>query len=131
VSEHYGGFEGALRHLGRLAARDFLKSPMGRMLLLVTANSPKPLAASLPVTYPTGWQHGTGAVRWRNFRQCVVLIQGNVVPHPYFEGVLGEVFAATKAVNVSVHGRQVGPADTEYDLSWDTVPCKELGRAGG
>ena len=46
-------------------------------------------------------------------------IHGNVIPFPYFEGVFLEVFQAAGATHFAVKGRQVGPADTEYELSWD------------
>jgi uncharacterized protein (TIGR02265 family) len=118
LSARYGGFEGALRHMGRQVANEFLGNTVGKTLLLLSSKDPKQLADSLPSAYKTGWQHGRGEVRWTGPGQCIVLILGNVVPYPYFEGVFQTVFKALGPEHVKVKGRQVGLADSEYELSW-------------
>jgi uncharacterized protein (TIGR02265 family) len=118
LSEKYQGFEGALRYLGRQVGQEFLNSAVGKALLLLSMRNPKQLVDSLPSAYKTGWQHGTGSVRWTGPGRCIARIQGNVIPYPYFEGVFQSVFKALGLEHVRVKGRQVGPADTEYEISW-------------
>lgn len=118
LSASHGGFEGALRHMGRQVANEFLGNTVGKTLLLLSSKDPKQLADSLPSAYKTGWLHGKGAVRWTGPGQCVATIQGNVVPYPYFEGIFQTVFKALGSEHVKVKGRQVGLADTEYEISW-------------
>jgi uncharacterized protein (TIGR02265 family) len=57
-------------------------------------------------------------VVWLSPTRCLVSIHGNVIPYPYFEGVFLEVFQAAGAPHFAVRGRRLGPADTEYELSW-------------
>lgn len=118
MSEKHGGFEKALRHLGRDVAQHFLRNTVGRTMLLLAAKNPKRLAEGLPSAYRTGWQHGRSTVQWTQPGQYLAFIHGNVIPYPYFEGVLSEVFMATGADNVRVTGRQIGPVDSEFSLSW-------------
>jgi uncharacterized protein (TIGR02265 family) len=114
-----GGFEESLRQLGQWTAREFLRSAVGRTMLLVAGRNLKLLADGLPTAYRTGWEHGGGTVTWTGVRHCLLSIHGNVVPYPYFEGVFLEVFLAAGAANLKVKGWQVGLADTRYTLSWD------------
>lgn len=119
LKDSSGGFEEALRQLGRRTAKEFLAGSVGRTMLLLAGRNLKLLADSLPIAYRTGWEHGGGSVSWSGVRQCLVSISGNVVPYPYFEGVFLEVFHAAGATNLKVKGWQVGTADTRYELSWD------------
>lgn len=119
MEDSSGGFENALRELGHRTAREFLGNAVGKALLLVAGKSVKWLADTLPAAYRTGWQHGQGAVRWLGPTRCLASIHGNVVPFPYFEGVFQAVFQAAGAPGFQAHGRQRGPADTEYELSWE------------
>jgi uncharacterized protein (TIGR02265 family) len=118
LSGKHGSFEGALRHMGRHAGQEFLNNAVGKTLLLLVSKDPRQLAENLPSAYKTGWQHGTGLVKLKGPGQCTALIQGNVVPYPYFEGVFQTVFKALGPQQVWVKGCQVGPADTEYEISW-------------
>ncbi|WP_395832569.1 TIGR02265 family protein [Archangium violaceum] len=112
------GFEDSLRHLGRHVARHFRTNSVGRAMLVLAARSPKRLADSLTATYPTGWGHGKGSVKWAGPQQCIAYIHGNVIPYPYFEGIFLELFEAAGATDLKVKGRQVRLADTEYEISW-------------
>jgi uncharacterized protein (TIGR02265 family) len=118
LSEKHGGFERALRHLGRNVAQEFLRNTVGRTMLLLAGRNPKRLAEGLPSAYRTGWQHGISTVRWMGPGQYTAFIHGNVIPYPYFEGVLSEVLMATGVANVKVTGQQIGPADSEFALTW-------------
>ncbi|WP_158502012.1 TIGR02265 family protein [Vitiosangium sp. GDMCC 1.1324] len=118
LRESSGSFEEALRQLGKHVAKHFLANPVGRALLMLAAKSPTQLVNGLPAAYRTGWGHGRGAVKWTGLNQCAAFIHGNVIPYPYFEGVFLEVFQAAGATGLKVTGRQVGPADTDYDISW-------------
>ncbi|WP_257457211.1 DUF2378 family protein [Archangium lipolyticum] len=118
LSEKHGGFEGAMWHLGSHVAQEFLRNTVGRTMLLLAGKNPKRLAEGLPSAYRTGWQHGASTVQSSGPGRYTAFIHGNVIPHPYFEGVLSEVLIATGVANVKVTGRQIGPADSEFSLSW-------------
>jgi uncharacterized protein (TIGR02265 family) len=113
-----GSFEQSLRHLGQHVAQDFLTNAVGKTLLLVAGKNLKLLADALPAAYPTGWDHGKGAVKWVGPRHCVASIHGNAVPYPYFEGIFLTVFQAVGAPHLQVKGRQVAVTETEYEISW-------------
>lgn len=113
-----GGFENALRELGQRTCVEFLGNSVGKALLLVAGRSARWLVDTLPSAYRTGWHHGEGAVKWLGPTRCLVSIHGNVVPYPYFEAVFQVVFQAAGTSGFQVRGRQRGPADTEYEMSW-------------
>ncbi|MCY1083299.1 TIGR02265 family protein [Archangium lansingense] len=119
LTDSAGSFEEAMRQLGRHVATEFLGSPVGKTMLLLAGDNLQRLADSLPMVYRTGWGHGVGEVAWTGFSSCRTSIHGNVIPFPYFEGIFLEVFQAAGATHLKVAGRQVGPADTEYELSWE------------
>jgi uncharacterized protein (TIGR02265 family) len=119
MQDSSGSFEESLRRLGQWTAKEFLRSSVGRTMLLLSGRNLRLLTEGLPTAYRTGWEHGTGSVMWTSARHCLLCIHGNVVPYPYFEGVFLEVFQAAGAANLKVKGWQVGLADTRYTLSWD------------
>lgn len=113
-----GSFEASLHGLGRQVCQRFLENPVGRSLLMMSMKSPKLLAASLPVGYRTGWDHGRVTLRWAGPNHCIASIHGGLVPFPYIEGILQHLFEATGAVHERVTGRQLEISETEYVLRW-------------
>jgi uncharacterized protein (TIGR02265 family) len=102
LSGTHGGFEGALRYLGRQAAPDFLESPMGRILLKLAGNEPRRLFGALPSAYRALMRHGECSVGWTGMQSGVIRFKGNVIPPPYFEGAVRTVFEAMKKTGVEV-----------------------------
>ncbi|WP_257448104.1 DUF2378 family protein [Archangium lipolyticum] len=114
-----GGWEPALRLLGRRAASDFLGSNAGRMLLVMGGGEPKRLLNSTPTGYRVSLSYGEHALRWTGVTSCLWSIKGGFLPYPYLEGIFLELLGKTNARNVTVVGRQTGPLDSEYDISWE------------
>jgi len=118
LSEKHGGFEAAMRHLGRQVVPDYLESSAGRLLTMLPVGAPKLLLGNLPPTYRTTILHGECSVTWTGANQCLFLIQRNALPMVYFEGALQSVFESLKLKHVKIVGRQAGPMESEFSLSW-------------
>jgi uncharacterized protein (TIGR02265 family) len=118
LSEKHGGFDTAMRHLGRQVVPDYLESSAGRLLTMLPVGAPKLLLGNLPPTYRTAVLHGECSVTWTGANQCVLLIQRNALPMVYFEGALQGVFETLKLRQVKIVGRQAGPMESEFTLSW-------------
>ncbi len=118
LSQRHGGFDAAMRHLGRQVVPDYLESSAGRLLTMLPVGAPKLLLGNLPPTYRTAILHGECSVTWTGANRCVLLIQRNALPMPYFEGALQGVFESLKLKHVKIVGRQAGPMESEFSLSW-------------
>ena len=118
LSEKHGGFDAAMRHLGHQVVPDYLESSAGRLLTMLPVGAPKLLLGNLPPTYRTTILHGECSVTWTGANRCVLLIQRNALPMPYFEGALQSVFESLKLKHVKIVGRQTGPMESEFSLSW-------------
>ena len=118
LSEKHGGVDAALRYLGRQVVPDYLESSAGRLLTMLPAGAPKLLLSNLPPTYRTAVMHGECSVTWTGANRCVLRIQRNALPMPYFEGALQGLFESLRFKHVKVVGRQVGPQESEFSLSW-------------
>jgi uncharacterized protein (TIGR02265 family) len=118
LNEKHGGFDAAMRHLGRQVVPDYLESSAGRLLTMLPVGAPKLVLGNLPPAYRTTVLHGECSVRWTGANQCLLLIQGNALPAPYLEGALRSLFESLKQKHVKVVGRQAGPLESEFSLSW-------------
>ncbi|RKH54528.1 DUF2378 family protein [Corallococcus aberystwythensis] len=113
-----GGFDAMLRKMGTQATTDFLSSAAGKTLLLLAGDSPKRLVTNLPTGYRAAVSYGDRSVEWTSDRAGKLLMKRDFMPPAYHEGVLHAVIEALGARGVQVKGRQTGPVDTEYALSW-------------
>ncbi|MGE6764017.1 DUF2378 family protein [Corallococcus interemptor] len=113
-----GGFDAMLRKMGTQATTDFLSSAAGKTLLLLAGDSPKRLVTNLPTGYRAAVSYGDRSVEWSSDRAGKLLMKRDFMPPAYHEGVLQAVIEALGARGVQVKGRQTGPVDTEYTLSW-------------
>jgi uncharacterized protein (TIGR02265 family) len=118
LSEKHGGFDAALRYLGRQLVPDYLESSAGRLLTMLPAGAPKLLLSNLPPTYRTAVMHGECSVTWTGANQCVLRIQRSALPMLYVEGALRSLFESMKLTHVKVVGRQAGPQESEFSFSW-------------
>lgn len=118
LGEKHGGFDAAMRHLGRHVVPDYLESSAGRLLKMLPVGAPKLLLGNLPPAYRTAVLHGECSVTWTGANRCVLLIQRSALPVPYLEGALRSLFESVKVKHVKVVGRQAGPLESEFSLSW-------------
>ncbi|NMO20472.1 DUF2378 family protein [Pyxidicoccus fallax] len=118
MGPQFGGFDGALRRMGVQATTDFLSSTAGKTLLLLAADSPKRLLGNLHAGYRAAVSYGERGVNWTGEKSGVFFMKRDFMPPPYHEGTLQAVIEAVGGKQVQVHGRQTGPLDTEYTLSW-------------
>lgn len=119
MGPQFGGFDGALRRMGTQATTDFLGSMAGKTLLLLAAESPKRLVGNLPAGYRAAVSYGERGVSWTGEKSGVFFMKRDFMPPAYHEGTLQAAIEAVGGKQVKVHGRQVGPLDTEYTLSWE------------
>ncbi|RYZ35349.1 MAG: TIGR02265 family protein [Myxococcaceae bacterium] len=113
-----GGFDVMLRKMGTQATTDFLSSAAGKTLLLLAGDSPKRLVTNLPTGYRAAVSYGERSVDWSGDRTGRLIMKRDFMPPAYHEGVLQAVIEALGARGVQVQGKQTGPVDTEYALSW-------------
>jgi uncharacterized protein (TIGR02265 family) len=118
LSEKYGGFEEALRHLGRQMSPDFMQSAAGRMMLALAGMDAKRLISILPAGYRASVHHGECIVEWTGPRSSVVRLKDNLIPCWYYEGSLRETLGAGRLPGVEVKGKDLGTSGCELAVSW-------------
>jgi uncharacterized protein (TIGR02265 family) len=119
LSGKYGGFEGAMRHLGSRTAPDFLESAVGRMLLGLANRNLKRLLNSIPVAYPTVYAHGTCTLEWTGPKSCRLILSGNVLPPPFIEAAMARVLGAVHPTGMSVRAWREAPRENRVEFSWE------------
>jgi uncharacterized protein (TIGR02265 family) len=118
LGNQYGGFEGALQHLGFRAAPRFLDSTAGKMLMSLVGKDPKRLIDGLPSAYKTAWEHGSCALEWTGPQSGRFTYRDNVIPYPYFVGSVQQVLSVAKLPQAQVRGRQVSLTECEVEFSY-------------
>ncbi len=114
-----GGFEPALRVLGRQASVDFLGSAAGKALMLLGQGDVRRLMENLPSAYRVSVSYGQRTVEWTGPSSGRLLMERDFMPFAYHEGVLAGVLEAQGVVGVKVVGHQEGLMSSEYDFSWE------------
>jgi uncharacterized protein (TIGR02265 family) len=115
-----GGGAGVLRRMGTQAAKDFLASPSGKTMLLLTGGNPRRLLNQLPTSYRTAVSFGERRVIWSvGERSGLLVVQRDFMPPAYTKGLLQGLMEAVGARNVCVSGRPTGMLDSEYEISWN------------
>jgi uncharacterized protein (TIGR02265 family) len=118
LADAHGGFEGAVRYLGQQATPDVTQSVLGKTLLVLAGGHVRQLVSGLVVAHRTLVGHGTIDLRWTGPQRGLFSYQGNLIPHPYWEGALLQMFALSRASEVEVRGRSVGAEGMQVDFSW-------------
>ncbi len=115
-----GGGAGVLRQLGAQASKDFLASPTGKTMLLLTGGNPRRLLNQLPSSYRTAVSFGERRMSWavgeRNGR---LIVQRDFMPPAYTKGLMQGLLESVGARNVHVTGRPTGLLDSEYEIVWE------------
>jgi uncharacterized protein (TIGR02265 family) len=118
LSEKRGGYDAAMRYLGRQMSPSFLESAAGRALLLLSGGSPRLLLNSMPMAYRTAMEHGECQVEWDGPKHGFLHLKGNALPAQYFEGSLQETFRVARMEHVSVKGWQHELDHIVLEISW-------------
>jgi uncharacterized protein (TIGR02265 family) len=118
VGPQLGGGEQMLRWMGVQSANAFMNSAAGRTAFMLVANNLKKLFNQLPISYRAATSYGERQMVWTGEKSGRFIFKRDFLPPGYHEGVLTEVMLKVNAKDPKVHGRVIGPLDTEFDLSW-------------
>jgi uncharacterized protein (TIGR02265 family) len=120
VGPNAGGAAGVLRRMGTQGAKDFLTSPSGKTMLLLTGGNPRRLLNQLPTSYRTAVSFGERRMIWSvGERTGLLVVQRDFMPPAFNKGLLQGLMEAVGARNVIVSGRPTGMLDSEYEVSWN------------
>jgi uncharacterized protein (TIGR02265 family) len=113
-----GNFDAAMRRLGEQAIDDFLATPVGRMLVSVSAGEGARLMRAAPTAYKTAVSYGIRETVFLRETSCVFKVQRDFMPPPYHEGVFTAVLRALATKDVRVRGERRGLLDADYHITW-------------
>jgi uncharacterized protein (TIGR02265 family) len=118
LSEKHGGFDAAMRHLGRSVVPEYLESSAGRLLTMLPVATPRLLLAKVPPAYRTAVLHGECSLSWSGANTCLLVFKGTALPLPYIEGGISGLLDLLRVKGVKVTGRQVDPLESEVSITW-------------
>ena len=114
-----GSVDAVWGELGRRTVTGFLGSTIGRTVFALAGRDPRKFLASAPAGYRSAVSYGERKVEWLGERRARVPFRRDFMPAPFHAAVIRTGLEATDAVSPKVVGRDVGPLDTEYDVSWE------------
>jgi uncharacterized protein (TIGR02265 family) len=115
----YGGGEGALRELGRRANADYLASPLGRAVKVLTHGSPRRMMESAPDIYRQTMSFGALSVEWTGLSSGRVVRRGDFLPAACQQGVLENLLCATVGRRAWVRREWVDGLDGGFAFAWE------------
>ncbi len=118
LTEEYGSAEEALRQLGRLGAKHFLRAGVGKAMLSLSPGSPRQLLSSLPTAYRLSVSYGHYELKWTGPRSGRFVLKGDFMPHPFHEGTVSTLLERGGAREVWVSGWPTGGLDSECEFCW-------------
>ena len=63
--------------------------------------------------------YGTRTLEWKGERSGVIHFRRDFLVPAFHEGVIERALVITGAKSASVRGKQVGPLDADYSVSWE------------
>lgn len=114
-----GGFDAALRLLGRQATADFMESLAGRTILALTARDIVKMVNSLPTAFGASVNYGTHTVEWTGPTSGRFFLDGDLMPEPTNSGIMEAVLDAGNVKGGKVRGRQLSLTQCECLFSWE------------
>jgi uncharacterized protein (TIGR02265 family) len=114
-----GGFDAALRLLGRQATADFMASLAGRTMLALTGWDVVKMMNSLPTAFGASLNHGKQTVEWSSPKSGRFWLEEDLMPEPFNSGIVDAVLDAGKVRGARVWGRQVALTQCECFFSWE------------
>lgn len=119
LAPRYGGGEAALRVLGRRANADYLSSPLGRVVKVLTYGSPRRMMESAPDIHRQTMSFGELSVEWTGLSSGRVVRRGDFLPAACQEGALEELLCATGGRRVWVKREWVDGLDGGFAFAWE------------
>lgn len=111
-------FEAAIRGLGEQAIDDFLRTPVGRTLVTVSAGEATRLMRAAPIAYKTAVSYGSRETEVVSDTTCIFRVRRDFMPHSYHEGVFLAVLRALGCADLTVRGHPLSLMDADYFISW-------------
>jgi uncharacterized protein (TIGR02265 family) len=118
LAPRVGGFDEALRLLGRQATADFMASLAGRTMLALTGRDAVKMVNGLPTAFRASASYGRHLVEWTGPKGGRLMLDGDLLPEPFNSGVLEAVLMAADVQGVRVWGRQLSVNRCECSFSW-------------
>lgn len=118
LAPRYGGGEGALRELGRRANADYLASPLGMAVKMLTHGSPRRMMESAPDIHRQTMSFGELSVEWTGLSSGRVVMRGDFLPAACQEGALEGLLRATAGRGVWVRREWVDGLDGGFAFAW-------------
>lgn len=118
LASRYGGGEGVLRELGRRANADYLASPLGRAVTVLTHGSPRRMMESAPDIHRQTMSFGELSVEWTGLSSGRVVRRGDLLPAACQEGALEGLLRATAGRGVWVRREWVDGLDGGFAFAW-------------
>ncbi|NMO20129.1 DUF2378 family protein [Pyxidicoccus fallax] len=119
LAPRVGGFEAALRLLGRQATADFMASLAGRTILALTNRDVVKMINSLPTAFGASVNYGKHTVEWSGPKSGRFLLEGDLMPEPINSGIMEVVLAAGEVKGGKVQGLQLAVDCCECVFSWE------------
>ena len=119
LAPRYGSGEQALRALGRRANADYLASPLGRAVKLLTHGSPRRMMESAPDIHRQTMSFGAVSVEWTGLSSGLVVRRGDFLPAACQEGALEALLGATGGRRVWVKREWVDGLDGGFAFAWE------------
>jgi uncharacterized protein (TIGR02265 family) len=114
-----GGAWQVLRWMGEQSTESFLSTVAGKTALMLAGTNVKRLISHLPSSYKASLSYGERTVVWTGERSGRFVFKRDFMPAAYHEGAIAKAVERAKVRNIQVRGRETGPLDTEYELTWD------------
>ena len=119
LAPRYGSGEAALRELGRRANADYLASPLGRVVKVLTHGSPRRMMESAPDIHRQTMSFGALSVEWTGLSSGRVVRRGDFLPAACQEGALEGLLRATGGRRVWVKREWVDGLDGGFAFAWE------------
>lgn len=118
LAPEYGGGEEALRELGRRANADYLASPLGRTVRVMTQGSPRRMMENAASIHRQTMSFGELWVEWTGPSSGRVVRRGDLWPAACQEGALEYLLCATGGRRVRVRCEWVDGLDGGFAFAW-------------
>jgi uncharacterized protein (TIGR02265 family) len=119
LAERQGAVEEALRVLGRQALADLQRSAAGKALSMLNTGDMRSRLEVLVSAYRVAVNFGEHSLAWTGATSARFTLRHVLMPCPFHEGTVLAILESVGSRAVKVLGRQLGPRDVEFDITWE------------
>ncbi|WP_257461146.1 DUF2378 family protein [Archangium lipolyticum] len=119
LAERYGSVEESLRVLGRQAMADLQGSAAGKALSMMRTGDMRSRLDAVLAAYRVSVSFGEQSLAWMGPTSARISLRNVIMPHPFHEGLMLSVLELGNPRPMKVLGRQTGPLDCDFDISWE------------